>query len=92
MKSIMQTERRCYICGAINGLHEHHIFFGTGNRKVSERNGFKCWLCGRHHNLSEEGVHFNRQLDLRLKMACQAKYEEHHSRREFMALIGKNYL
>lgn len=92
MKSIMQTEKRCYVCGTTYGLHEHHIFFGTGNRKVSERNGFKCWLCGRHHNLSEEGVHFNRQLDLRLKMECQAEYEKHHSRGEFMALIGKNYL
>lgn len=92
MKSIMQTEKRCYVCGAVNGLHEHHIFFGTGSRKVSEQNGFKCWLCGRHHNLSEEGVHFDRKLDLRLKMECQAEYEKNHSRGEFMALIGKNYL
>ena len=27
-----------------------------------------------------------------LKRHCQMKYEETHSREEFMALIGKNYL
>jgi hypothetical protein len=42
--------------------------------------------------MSYDGVHFNRELDLRLKRACQAKYEETHSREEFIALIGKNYI
>lgn len=91
-KSIMQTERRCYVCGTTYNLHEHHIFYGTANRKQSEKHGFKVFLCGRHHNLSNEGVHFNPDLDKRLKMECQAKFEETHSRDEFMRIIGKNYL
>lgn len=91
-KSIMQKERRCYVCGTTYDLHEHHIFFGIGNRKNSEKHGFKVHLCGRHHNMSNEGVHFNRELDLRLKRECQAKYEETHTREEFMGIIGKNYL
>lgn len=31
-------------------------------------------------------------LDLRLKQDCQRKFEETHSREEFMAIIGRNYL
>lgn len=91
-KSIMQTGRRCYVCGTTYNLHEHHIFFGTANRKQSEKHGFKVCLCGKHHNLSNEGIHFNHDLDMRLKRECQAKFEETHSREEFMKIIGKNYL
>lgn len=91
-KSIMQTEKRCYVCGTTYDLHDHHIFYGTANRKQSEKHGFKVFLCGKHHNLSNQGVHFNHELDMRLKMECQAKFEETHSREEFMQIIGKNYL
>lgn len=42
--------------------------------------------------MSNEGVHFNRELDLKLKRECQEKFEETHSREEFMKIIGKNYL
>ena len=91
-KSIMQTEKRCYVCGTTYNLHDHHIFYGTANRKQSEKHGFKVFLCGRHHNLSNEGVHFNPDLDMRLKREYQAKFEETHSRDEFMKIIGNNYL
>lgn len=91
-KSIMQMERRCYVCGTTYNLHEHHIFFGTANRKKSETYGFKVYLCWYHHNMSDEGVHFNRELDLKLKRDCQSMFEKTHSRDEFMKIIGKNYL
>lgn len=91
-KSIMQTEKRCYVCGTTYDIHEHHIFYGTANRKQSEKHGFKVYLCGRHHNLSNEGVHFDRELDLRIKQDCQRLFEKTHSREEFMSIIGKNYL
>lgn len=91
-KSIMQTDRRCYVCGTTYNLHEHHIFFGTANRKQSEKHGFKVFLCGIHHNLSNEGVHFDHELDLRIKRDCQRVFEKTHSREEFMKIIGKNYL
>lgn len=40
------------------------------------------------------GVHGRdgRELDLRLKRECQAKFEETHSREEFMKIFGRNYL
>ena len=90
-KSILQNEKICYVCGRTNNLHKHHIF-GGANRKTSERNGFTVYLCACHHNLSNEGVHFNRALDLEIKKQCQKEYEKTHKREEFMKLIGKNYL
>ena len=90
-KSIMQTEKESYINGDTRNLHKHHIYAGA-NRKNSEKHGFWVWLTGEQHNLSNEGVHFNKELDLKLKRECQAKFEETHSRAEFMQIIGRNYL
>jgi len=84
-------DKYCYVCGTNQGVHLHHVFGGS-NRKISEKHNFKVCLCGRHHNLSDEGVHFNKKLDLKLKREFQAKYEETHTRQEFIALIGRNYL
>jgi hypothetical protein len=42
--------------------------------------------------MSDEGVHFDKDFDLELKQECQRKYEEEHTRAEFMELIGRNYL
>lgn len=89
-RSIIQTERQCIVCHTQSNLHWHHIFFGP-LRGVSEKNGFTAWLCVRHHT-GTDGVHSNRALDLELKRLCQHEYEKTHSREEFMALIGKNYL
>ena len=75
-KSIISNEHYCLICGTTQNLHKHHIFFGSANRKKSEKYGCWCYLCGKHHNLSNEGVHFNKDLDNRLKKMTQKKFEE----------------
>lgn len=91
-KSILQDKKECYICHGTYGLHLHHIFYGTGNRPISDREGFTCYLCAAHHNTSANSVHFCKEMDIALKAHCQAKYEEMHSREDFMRLIGRNYL
>lgn len=91
-KSIMQEDRRCLICGTPYGLHRHHVFHGTANRKQSEKYGCWVWLCSRHHNGSANSVHLNAQMDQRLKMTVQAKFEETHTREEFMQIFGKSWL
>ena len=50
------------------------------------------WCCARHHNMSDEGIHFNKELDLEVKRDFQREYEKTHTREEFMSLIGRNYL
>lgn len=91
-KSIMQTEKECYITGSTSNLHLHHIYPGLGFRKASDKHGFTVWLRADWHNMADYGVHFNKELDLRLKQECQRKFEETHTREEFMKIIGKNYL
>ena len=64
------------------------------NRKTSEANGFKVWLCLAHHTGSNRAVHGKDGglLTLTLKKHCQMEFEKTHTRAEFMALIGRNYL
>lgn len=92
-KSILQSEKECYLTGSTQNLHLHHIYAGS-RRKISDREGFWVYLAGHYHNQSNDGVHGKNghELDLHLKRECQRKYEETHSREEFMLLIGKNYL
>ena len=92
MKSILQDTKECFITHATEGLHKHHIYPGYGTRNICEREGFYIWLIPRLHNMSDDGIHFNKGFDLYVKKLCQEKYEETHTREEFMRLIGKNYL
>lgn len=93
------------ICAEIHGdyrrkpVHEHHIFYGSANRAVSEAEGLKVYLCLSHHMYNYDGnpeaIHGNPtkgSLDMWLKQTAQRKFEETHSREEFIRLIGKNYL
>ena len=83
----------CALCGSKNKVATHEIFFGTANRKKSIEDGLVVNLCGEHHNLGTNGVHFNRELDLELKKKAQTAYEQKlGSRDEFIKRYGKNYL
>lgn len=88
----MSNERQCWVCHDTRTLHKHHIYYGIGRRDKSEE--FGCWvyLCPFHHNMSDNGVHFNKTLDLKLKQWCQRKFEEEHSREEFRQYFGRSYL
>lgn len=90
-KSILQKNKFCYVCGTIYNLHCHHVFGGS-NRKNSEKLGLKVYLCAKHHNMSNDGVHFNKNLDIQIKQEAQQRYEKTHTHEEFMQYIGKNYL
>jgi hypothetical protein len=92
MKSILQDKKECWVCKTTQGLHKHHIYFGTADRKKSEK--YKCWcyLCGYHHNLSNAGVHFDKQLDTLLKRETQKKFEQLYGHDKFMQVFKRNYL
>ena len=92
MKSIISNEQKCYVCGTTLNLHRHHIIHGYAFRKVSEKYGLWVYLCAYHHNMSNEGVHFNRELDLHLKQLAQRKFEEVYPEKEFIKELGRNYL
>lgn len=90
-RSIISIEKECYICHTTLNLHKHHIMPG-GKRKTSEKWGVWLYLCGRHHNLSNEGVHFNRQLDKEIRMIGQLEFERIYGHEKWMELFGINYL
>ncbi len=92
MNSILQNEKECFVTHRKTGLHKHHIYAGWGTRSICEREGFYIWLIPELHNMSDIGIHFDREFDLRIKRLCQAKFEETHTREEFISLIGRNYL
>lgn len=91
-RSLLSTEKVCYICGS-PAVIRHHVFGGTANRRLSEKHGCWVYLCPHHHNMSNEGVHFDRELDLQIKRACQSRWEAVNGGREdFIRVFGKSYL
>lgn len=94
MNSIIQKDlTKCYVCGTTINIHIHHVFEGR-NRKNSDKDGCIVALCGRHHNLSNEGVHFNKKLDDDLKKICEYKWLEYYDKeiKDFIKKYGRNYL
>ena len=92
MKSILQDEKKCYLCGREYGLERHHIFAGVANRRISEANGFWVWLCGSTCHRGVEGAQYNPAVNQFLKASAQMAYEQNHSHDEWMKLIRRNYL
>ena len=84
---------RCYISGSTKpeaDIHIHHIF-GASNKHNSEIRGFIVPLRADWHDMADYGVHNkNKELDLRLKRACQDYYLENYgTKEEFIAEFGK---
>ncbi len=90
MVNLLQDKKQCYITGQVINLHRHHVFQGS-RRKASEKWGCWVWLTAEMHNMSNKGVHFNRELDMR-KQDMQRAFEAKHGHDKFMEVFGKNYL
>lgn len=98
MRSIIEPDTYCYICANVykeynfTGTEEHHIFFGQGKKHLADEDGLTVHLCPEHHREGREAVHKNHLADMYLKTVAQAKYEETHTRDEFIRRYGKSYL
>lgn len=104
--SVLQSKDGiCYLCALLDGdyrpkwTEEHHIFYGSANRALSEAYGLKVYLCSMHHQYAfgnnPEAIHGNPTssgTDLMLKRIAQRKFEENHTREDFVKIFGKNYL
>lgn len=89
-KSILFNDlEHCAICGRY-GTQLHEVYFGK-NRQNSMQYGCVVPLCQEHHT-GTTGVHFNKTMDDNYKQMFQKKFEESHSREEFMSIFKKNYL
>ena len=95
MKSIMQDEKVCFICGASDHgqLDEHHCFEGTANRKLSEKYGLKIWVCHTPcHMYGAYSIHDNKEVRQAIKRKAQRKFEETYPDLDFRKIFGRNYL
>ena len=95
MKSIIQEEKKCYVCETTYNLHSHHCIHGTANRKLADQDGLTVYLCYEHHE-GTNGVHSKNghELDLELKILAQKRWMEYYDKTEddFRKRYGKSYL
>lgn len=92
MKSIIQHEKECYFCGRTDNLDIHHCIHGTANRKNADKYGLKIYVCKDHHTMGPDAIHRNAQIDNQVKQMAQKKFEETHTREQFIGIFGKSYL
>lgn len=92
-KSKIDNRKYCFLCGRWYDLQRHHCLSGP-DRQKAEEDGLWVWLCASCHVSGPHAVHGpygtdNRQL---LRREAQKAYERDHTRAEFMARYGRNYL
>ncbi len=102
MKSILHNKQdgTCYLCMLLHDDHgrkqtqEHHVFYGTANRKMSEKYGLKVYLCAEHHTYDggPEAVHRNHDIDIRLKGMAQEVFEKEYQELNFKTIFGRNFV
>ena len=81
----------CIVCGSPY-VEVHHIFYGTANRKISDKLGYVMPLCREHHT-GGTGIHFNKGFDNYMKKHAQEHFEAHFGdRNEFIRVFGRSYL
>lgn len=83
-KSIMQTERECYICAKLGfhtykNLEEHHFLHGRSLRRLAEADGLKAFLCPYHHR---EVHSADSKWDKELQREAQIRYMEYYEKSE----------
>lgn len=81
----------CFLCGKYGPTERHHVFQGA-YRKKAEHYGYVVNLCHSCHNVSPHGVHFDKTKRIALRQRCQREYEQTHTRDQFIAEFGRNYL
>lgn len=88
MRSIIQSETCCYICGAVHSLEVHHCIHGTANRRLADEDGLTVYLCrGCHSALHDRGL-FDRSLQ---SIAMKAYIEHYGSTEDFRRRYGRTY-
>ena len=86
--------RECFFCGRRENIERHHVYYGQGRRKISEKYGAVVDLCHYCHNEPPDGVHQNPERRRHLEQLFQFKLMEEQGwdTQEFIDHIGRNYL
>lgn len=90
-KSIMQTEKKCYLCPKTTGLEKHHVMSGTANRKLSEKYGLWVWLCHDCHTGSQ-GAQYDPVKNYHLREDAQIAFEAIYGHEMWFKTFLRNYV
>jgi len=91
----------CYICGKRGDIQLHEVFYGQSNRPKSKEDGMIAPLCYNCHHGSNFGVHYNKELDLKLKQYAEKVWIDYYTDKNldyndrinlFIKRYNKNYL
>ena len=76
-----------------DGCHRHEVMFGA-NRQKSIEDGLVIFLTPKKHNMSNEGIHFNKEFDLYTKKIAQIRWQEYYNKteEEFIERYRRSYL
>ncbi len=88
-KSIIQTERECFLCGRTGVLHRHHCIEGS-YRKLSEKYGLTVYLCPIHHMHAHESEAIMKFLRKKAQETAMHKYGWRLE--EFIRIFGRSFL
>jgi hypothetical protein len=94
--SILQLDKRCWLCGRTGPEHldRHHVYAGA-MRNQSEKYGLTVWLC--HDSCHERGtyaVHNNRATREELQAWAQKRAMDYYgwSMADWMSRFYKSYI
>lgn len=75
-------------------LKRHEVFYGRKQRKLSIEYGLVIFLTPEMHNMSDKGIHFDKDFDLKVKKIAQRAFMKYYkkNKRDFIEIFGKNYL
>ena len=80
---------KCFVCG--RPFPQIHHCMNGANKRNAEKYGLILPLCINHHT-GAEGVHAKPERMLACRQMAQRKFEEEHTRDEWIDLFGKSYL
>lgn len=99
-KSIIHRKESgfCFLCALLNNdytykeTEEHHVVFGSGQRRLSEEYGLKVYLCRGHHREGPFAPHNNKEIEDMLCRIAQEQFEKEYPNLEWVEIFKKNYL
>ena len=86
---VTKNMHECIFCGRPREAI-HHAFGGC-NRQNSTKYHLLVPLCNEHHNMSKHSVHFDRDMDIKVKAMAQIAFENKYGHEKFMEVFGKNF-
>lgn len=91
MTSIVSKNNYCFLCGATNGLQEHHMIFGS-KRKLADEDGLTVKLCYRCHQNIHSNPNWKDKQEALKRLAEECWIEHYGSEEEFIKRYGRTYL